>query len=246
MAETLLTSQKTIGGIQMAVANHKHIPVLYGRFALILVDQQTGPPIACENHHQSNLNTIPVLEKAREADIPIIHLQEIHRKELVDYGRELDGNETVHNLEGTPEVELFEPLAPINGEWLIQKRRYSGFFGTDLDLLLRELRIDTVILTGQITDVCVHYTAVDAHQYGYVVRVLEDCVAGSSDKAHEASLDAIEYLQHGAVRSSAEVINELERLMRNTESSITAWRIASQEELLNRRWFVEETRSLPK
>ncbi len=56
-----------------------------------------------------------------------------------------------------------------------------------------------MLLTGGLTDVCVHYTAVDAHQHDYHVRVVSDAVFGSSSNAHDAALDAIRYLQRNAV-----------------------------------------------
>jgi nicotinamidase-related amidase len=56
-----------------------------------------------------------------------------------------------------------------------------------------------------LTDVCVHYTFVDAHQHDYHVRVAEDVVGGSGQAAHDAALAAMEYLQTGALRSSAEI-----------------------------------------
>ena len=214
----------------------RSIPVLYGLPALILVDQQMGggnpPTINCPGCDQAMDNTVPLLTSARKAGLPIVHLQEFHRKELVDYGHELDGDEGVHCLEATPAVELYPPLAPVDGEWLLQKRRYSGFFATDLDLLLRGLGVQTVILTGQLTNVCVHYTAIDAHQYNYVVRVARDCVAGSSERAHQASLEAMEYHQHGAICSSQEIIEEL-----SGKNYAPTWRIASSEDLLRRRWY---------
>ena len=76
----------------------------------------------------------------------------------------------------------------------------------DLDILLRGLGARTLLMVGGFTDVCVHYAFADAHQRDYVCRVVEDCVAGSSLAAHEASLNAMEYLQTGARRSSAEMI----------------------------------------
>jgi len=63
----------------------------------------------------------------------------------------------------------------------------------------------TLILTGGLTDVCVHYTFVDGHQHNYHCRVVEDCVGGSSQPAHDAALQAMEYLQTGARCSSATV-----------------------------------------
>jgi nicotinamidase-related amidase len=119
----------------------------------------------------------------------------------------LDGSEDVHCLDtdpGTPVAK--EEMGYRTGDYIIPKRRYSAFFGTDFDILLRGLKAETLLLTGALTDVCVHYTFVDAHQHDYFCRVIEDCVAGSTPEAHEASLNAMEYLQTGARRSLAEVI----------------------------------------
>ena len=62
------------------------------------------------------------------------------------------------------------------------------------------------MLIGGHTDVCVHYTFVDGHQHDYFVRVVEDVVAGSSIEAHDAALNAMEYLQTGARRTSDEIM----------------------------------------
>ena len=80
----------------------------------------------------------------------------------------------------------------------MQKRRYSCFVATDLDLLLRGLKVDTLVLVGAMTNVCVHYTFVDAHQLDYHVHVVEDAVFGSDLDAHHAVLRAMEYLQRDA------------------------------------------------
>ncbi len=139
-----------------------------------------------------------VLAAARAAKIPIIHFKEVHRKEMVDFGRELDGAEPVHCLETWPSTDYYWELAPIEGEFAISKRRYSCFFATDLEILLRGLKVDTVILMGMMTNVCVHYTAADAHHRDYHFHVIEDCCAGSDWDAHWAALTAMEYLQTGA------------------------------------------------
>jgi len=67
--------------------------------------------------------------------------------------------------------------------------------------------IRTLVLIGGLTDVCVHYTFADAHQRDFYVRVVEDCVGGSSEARHLASLDAMEYLQAGARRSTQEILD---------------------------------------
>jgi len=156
------------------------------------------------------LNSRIAVDNARESNIPIIYIQEIHRADLVDFGRELDGDESIHCLDDQPGTDLAkEEMGYQNGDYIIQKRRYSCFFGTDLEILLKGLKVDTLILVGALTDVCVHYTFVDAHQSDYFCRVIEECVAGSTVEAHQASLNAMEYLQTGAIRTLDETIDAM-------------------------------------
>jgi len=196
---------------QRAVAPKRAL--IEGQPVLIVVDIQgeptvsdTPPAIPAMPGYDERLEGVPALiASARAADVPIIFFQEAHRRNLIDFGRELDGAEDIHLLEGDPGTEYWSGLAIRDDDYIIRKRRYSCFFGTELEILLKGLRADTLLLVGGHTDVCVHYTFVDAHQHDYFVRVVEDCVAGSSVEAHQASLNAMEYLQAGAVTSSAEV-----------------------------------------
>ncbi len=192
--------------------------LMVGNTVLVVVDIQqaaflpnydVGIPLMPEYASRMR-RACAVVEAARAANMPIVFLQEIHRRTMVDFGRELDGSETVHCLEGDPGTPIAaEALKLRADDILVPKRRYSGFFGTDLEIVLKGLKAQTLLLVGGLTDVCVHYTFADAHQHDYVVRVVEDCVAGSSLAAHEASLNAMEYLQTGARRTSAEVIATL-------------------------------------
>jgi nicotinamidase-related amidase len=148
--------------------------------------------------------TVAVVDRFRSADRHVLFSQEVHRPDLLDIGRELDGEEGVHCVDGEPGTELVAELLPLPGEHLVRKRRYSVFFGTDLEIVLRGMGIDTLVLAGALTDVCVHYTFVDAHQRDFRVKVLEDCVGGSSVEAHDAALRAMTYLQRDCrVRSEA-------------------------------------------
>ena len=65
--------------------------------------------------------------------------------------------------------------------------------------------MDTLYLIGGLTDVCIHYTAVDAHQHDYHIKVVTDAVAGSSPRAHEYALEAIKYLQRDALITTSEI-----------------------------------------
>jgi nicotinamidase-related amidase len=155
-----------------------------------------------------------IIEQARAAEVPVVFFQEVHRRDRVDFGRELDGVEDVHLLEGDPGTEISSTIGLRPDDYVIRKRRYSCFFGTDLEILLKGLNANTLILVGGNNDVCVHYTFVDAHQHDYFCRVVEDAVAGSTLEAHDSALRAMEYLQTGARRSSKEIIGAFEDLAR--------------------------------
>jgi nicotinamidase-related amidase len=168
-----------------------------------------GAPAAVDNSRR-------VVAAAREAALPIIFVQELHRRTLVDFGRELGGAEGVHCLEGSPGAQFLDNLRPRDDEYYIPKRRYSAFFGTDLEILLKGLKVETLVLIGFLTDVCVHYTGADAHQHDYRIRVVRECVAGSSVEAHNASLNALEYLQSGAVVSVDDILAALHSVASNS------------------------------
>lgn len=187
--------------------------MIVGNPVLIVVDIQKGagpgdpPPIPhmCESGTKIP-NARKLIAAAREAQVPVVFIQEAHRPDLVDFGRELDGSETVHCLEDDPLTEISDEIGYRPEDYFIRKRRYSAFFGTDLEILLKGLKAQTLILIGGLTDVCVHYTFVDAHQSDYYTRVVEDCVIGSTYEAHNASLNAMEYLQAGARRTTEEIL----------------------------------------
>jgi nicotinamidase-related amidase len=113
-----------------------------------------------------------------------------------------------HCTAGTPGVELAAPLAAAEEDYVINKRRYSAFVGTDLDLILRDNRVDTLILTGTKTNVCIRATAQDAFSLNYRVVVPRECVATDRKHLHEANLEDIDrYL--GSVISSGKVLKML-------------------------------------
>lgn len=191
--------------------------VLGEKTALVVVDIQQGGAVPAaesgiavmDGYAEMAARAELLVTTARAAGLPVIFVQELHRADGVDFGRELDGDEGVHCVEGAATTELWPTLQPGPGDYYVPKRRYSAFFGTDMDILLRGLGSETLVLIGSLTDVCIHYTFVDAHQRDFRTRVVEDCVIGSSTAAHEASLAAMEYLQHGARRTTEELLAEL-------------------------------------
>jgi ureidoacrylate peracid hydrolase len=110
-----------------------------------------------------------------------------------------DGTRGQILVEGTWNTEIVAALAPEPGDVIVSKHRYSGFYETDLDRLLRDAGIDTLIFAGATTSVCVESTLRDAFYRDYRCLVLSDCTAepiGSqfSRGNHEASLLVIETL----------------------------------------------------
>ncbi len=200
--------------------------LIEGRPVLVVIDIQGGESSGegsaipfMPGYHEAMDRAPGLIAKARECGVPVVFFQEAHRRDLVDFGRELDGAEDVHLLEGDPGTEIAEALDVRPEDYVIRKRRYSCFFGTELEILLKGLRAETLVLIGGHTDVCVHYTFVDGHQHDYFCRVVEDAVAGSSTEAHEAALRAMEYLQTGARRSSKEVVDAFAEFSRSPVGS---------------------------
>jgi nicotinamidase-related amidase len=194
-------------------------PHIVGNPVLIIVDIQGGTGVTALGeggipHMGGAAERRPrvrrTIDLARAAGVPVVWIQEVHKASLVDIGRELDGAEGPHCIEGEDGTEIAAWLDPRPEEFVIRKRRYSAFFGTELEIVLKAYKADTVLLVGGLTDVCIHYTAVDAHQHDYRVRVLTDCVGGSSQAAHEHALEAIEYLQRDALVTADDVAAWLE------------------------------------
>jgi nicotinamidase-related amidase len=194
---------------------------IVGKTAIIVVDIfesdfseerafSEGIP-SMEGNIQRMKTAADFIKKGRQLDIPIIVIHEVHRKDGIDFGRELDGAEGIHCIEDPENTQLpIKGIGMTSKDYIVYKRRYSAFFSTDLEILLKGLGVNTLILVGGMTDVCIHYTFVDGHQRDYYCRVLEDCVSGTSIEAHESALNAMRYLQSGSVLSSTKMINVLE------------------------------------
>ena len=176
------------------------------KMALLIIDMQydflaEGAPVFCVG----GLEMIPRVQQlanaCRKQNIPVIYTREVHRPSGIDMGRELDGNEPDHCLDGSKGAEIHQDLTPNQGDYLVNKVRYDAFLGTELVFLLNGLGVfpgDTLIICGVASNVCVHYTSAGAHQRDYRIKVVEDCCAGSSIEEHEAAMRQVNYLQHGS------------------------------------------------
>ena len=154
--------------------------------AMIVVDMQNdfvAPGAPMETPAARAM--VPVLADSltacRAAGIKVIYTAHVHRRDGSDLGnfKDLDARIATHQalVDGTPGVDIYPPLAPAQGEHVIKKHRYSAFFDTDLDTILREWGIDTVIISGTTTENCCLSTARDALFRNYRVLFLSDATA---------------------------------------------------------------------
>ena len=162
--------------------------------------------------------TAAVLEAARMNGVPVIYLKMQHRTDMSDMGREDSPHRIKHGFFGVGETnvapdgssnrvliegywgtEIIPELSPQPGDLIVAKHRYSGFFETELDSILRGRDIRHLIVTGCTTSVCVESTIRDAMFRDYQCCLLADCtgepVGNSNSRGnHEASLLTIELL----------------------------------------------------
>ena len=161
-----------------------------GREALLVIDMlndfvRKGAPLEVPDTR----TIIPVvhkeIEKAHAAGNPVIFVCDAHApddKEFSKFGW------PAHAVTGTEGARVIEELKPSNGDIVIPKTTYSGFFGTKLDETLKRLGVDSLRITGDVTHICVMFTASDAVLRDYHVTVLEKAVAGIAQEDHQAAL----------------------------------------------------------
>ncbi len=132
--------------------------------------------------------TAKLLREARKHGVTVIFSNDAHLKDI-DHELKLWGP---HAIAGTKGAEVIPELELCDKDYVVPKRRYSGFFHTDLDLLLRELGVDTVIMTGLHTHMCVRHTSADAYCLGYNVVVASDATDSFTEQDYNGG---IEYLK---------------------------------------------------
>jgi len=155
---------------------------------LIIVDMQNDLVGPWTKGCIASIKTL--LRKARDSGLPVFFTRAIVHPSKQGIGlstwKPLREGKVV--LAGTKGAEIIGELAPRLEEFVIDKRRPSAFFGTDLDIFVRALGLDTLIITGVTTSGCVRFTAADAFMRDYKVVVPRECVAEQSQVVHENNL----------------------------------------------------------
>lgn len=187
------------------------------KHAIVVIDMLNdfiGPNAAlrCEKGEAIVPNIRKLIDFAHENGIQVINVQEWHRRDDADFRVR-----PVHAVRGTWGAEFIPDLQPEpdKGDYVIQKRRHSAFSYTDMDLFLREEGIDTVVLTGVWTNVCVRSTGSDALYHGYNVIAISDGTASQTDEMHHAGLVDIGIF--GEVFSTEEYIENAKKKIANKQ-----------------------------
>jgi nicotinamidase-related amidase len=136
--------------------------------------------------------------RARRRRLPIIYVNDNFGHWRSDF-RETVRQALVH---GYDKGRIARLLRPSQADYFVLKPRHSGFYLTPLELLLHALDVETVILTGFATDICVLYTAADAHMRGFRLVVPRDCVAAEDDTLHRFALAEMERVCKADTRPS--------------------------------------------
>ncbi len=174
------------------------------RCAILVVDMLndfvTGA-LKCDRGLAIVPQTAKLLKEARKKNIPVIFCNDAHLKNI-DHELKLWGD---HAIAGTPGAEVIPELELCKKDYVVPKRRYSGFFRTDLELLLKELGVNTVIMTGLHTHMCVRHTSADAYQLGYDIIVAKDATDSFTEEDYQYG---IKYLKdvYGAEISDVDTI----------------------------------------
>ena len=153
-----------------------------------------------------------LLAAAREKGIPVVFTKVEYQPGGADGGQYYKKIPSLKHLQqGSPLTKFPENMRPVDGEIVITKQCPSGFFATNLDVTLKSLGVDTVLITGLSTSGCVRATALDALQYGFVPVVISDACGDRSPEVQNANLFDME-IKCADVETSQTVLNYLASL----------------------------------
>ncbi len=217
-------------GVKTIEAEPAPVAVDLDRTALIIIDMQRdflepGGFGAALGNDVSRLDAAvgpcaQVLAAARSAGLLVIHTREGHRPDLTDAPTlKVERGDPAMRIgapgpmgrilvRGEPGHDIIPKLYPIAGEPVIDKPGKGAFYQTDLELMLRNRAIDTLLVAGVTTEVCVNTTVREANDRGFRCIVLSDCCASYFPEFHDMGLKMIKAQGgiFGSVSASAPVI----------------------------------------
>lgn len=155
-------------------------------------------------------------ERVTQANIPTIYVNDNFGQWRSDT-RALIKHCLEDDVRGQPIVEL---LQPDKDDYFVLKPKHSGFFSTNLDILLDYLGAKTLILTGMAGDICVLFTANDAYMRDFQIFVPRDCMASNTREANENALSLMNRVLKADIRPSSELdLNDLKHQAEDEDAS---------------------------
>jgi nicotinamidase-related amidase len=139
--------------------------------------------------------------RAKQAGVPSIYVNDNFGRWKSDF-QHIVRHCTSKSARGAAVSKL---LRPQSNDYFVLKPMHSGFYSTTLEVLLEYLRVDTLILTGIATNICVLFTANDAYMRDYTLYVPRDCVAANTAEETNSALDEMERLLKADIRPSDEI-----------------------------------------
>lgn len=150
-----------------------------------------------------------MVEHARQSGVSLVWIRSIYDFKYLNAAERAKRGTEGCCLEGTWGVDFFR-LAPLDHEFIVDKHCFDAFKNPALDRYLRAKGIETLIITGVATNVCVDSTLRDGFFHGYNIVLLEDCVASNSSAGHEGTIATVRN-NIGRVVTSGEAIDLLQR-----------------------------------
>lgn len=177
---------------QIAPFNPQRMDFHPTQAALLVIDMQqffldpASPTFTC-----GGLAVLPniarLLGAFRAAGRPVIYARHVHHPQHLDAGI-MEWWWQGMCLEGTPESEVYPDIAPLPGEKQVLKHRYSAFYNTDLETILRCLKVEELVVSGIMSNMCCESTARDAYFRDYRVFFLADATGSICEEMHVATL----------------------------------------------------------
>ena len=140
--------------------------------------------IYCEAGREIISNIKTLKEHFVNNNSPVIYINTSH----INDGDPETAKWGLHAMRGTWGAEIIPELAPSSNDIVVLKRTYDGFYNTELEITLRSLNVDTVVVCGIHTHVCVLCTSLGAFYRGFNVVALEDCMTTGYKPNHETRL----------------------------------------------------------
>jgi nicotinamidase-related amidase len=181
--------------------------------ALVLIDIQKESKYGIEGVDEAVTQTKILLDACRAKGIPVIYTRHVSRSDAIGLPNNemLDGQgKPVYYCSDSETMEIIDEIKPLPSEIVIDKHRWSGFYQTELDLILRSLNVKHLIMGGFVTDGCLMTSVFDAYARDYQVNLVKNICGATNEGSHMSSiLMMANWVYDLKIYDSAELVKQL-------------------------------------